>query len=49
MIDDNANKCKEMASKGVNVIVMLTNYNFALKGNLPYAKNWNDLYKILTK
>ena len=48
MIDDRAEQCKLMRDKGVHVIVMLTDYNSPYIGNLPFVKDWKELYEVIS-
>lgn len=49
MIDDRASQCKKMRANGVNCILMLTKYNKREIDDLPYAKDWADLYRKVTQ
>lgn len=48
MVDDRASQCKIMRTNGINCIMMLTKYNKKETDGMPYARNWENLYEVIS-
>ncbi len=48
MVDDRSTQCKIIRSNGINCILMLTKYNKKEIDGMPYAKNWKNLYEVIS-
>ncbi len=49
MFDDRVVKCKIMRENGINCYLVITRYNWRLKGNLPYVTSWKNIYEVVSK
>ena len=45
MFDDDIGNCVRLKKAGVNHCLMCTRYNYEHKGNLPYVRNFKELYE----